>query len=59
MHDGYWQSPIIVDEQPDVPMWNPLLFKLSPEELLLLYKFGQDKSKTSNLHGLPFNYSFL
>ncbi|GAB2213687.1 hypothetical protein Droror1_Dr00018000 [Drosera rotundifolia] len=27
--DGHWSSLIIVDEEPDVAIWNPVLFKLS------------------------------
>jgi predicted neuraminidase len=38
--DGAWGNPVKIADEPDVPHWNPVLFRDTKEMLWLFYKIG-------------------
>ncbi|KAL4357358.1 hypothetical protein AHAS_Ahas09G0178700 [Arachis hypogaea] len=48
--NGKWKSPVIANEEPNVPMWNPMLFKTPSNVLLLFYRIGLDVQKKEQLN---------
>ena len=38
--DGAWSDPVKIADEPDVPHWNPVLFRDQTETLWLFYKIG-------------------
>lgn len=45
--EGVWSPPDLVDEEPDVPMWNPVLFKMPDGQIIIFYKIGPEVQKWS------------
>lgn len=40
LEDGQWSEPVEVAQHEGVPTWNPVLFRMPDDELLLFYKAG-------------------
>jgi len=38
-HEGTWSDPVVLAREPDVPCWNPVLFR-NDDKLWLFYKVG-------------------
>eukprot|EP00249_Psilotum_nudum_P015647 c25446_g1_i1 orf=1609-2667(+) len=45
--NGLWSYPEIVDEEPNMPMWNPVLLKISNGDIVIFYKIGPEVQKWS------------
>ena len=53
MQGGIWSDPKLVDEEPDVPMWNPVLFRTPDGQVLIFYKIGPEVQKSISVSVSP------
>ena len=40
--NGIWNTPEVIAEHKNIPCWNPVLFKVAPDRIMLFYKCGKE-----------------
>lgn len=53
--DGRWSQPVKIVDEPEIPLWNPVLFRDASDAVWLFYKIGPDVPSWTGAYVRSFN----